>query len=468
MERRFSVEAKTFFFSTKASKLRLEERRKGFVGLILVGQRSASWLAATVEEASQSQVKEDFVKKFSEEGKSLSVSGGSNKAARFLEVVAYLEDERKGIIWIPEARSGRGWRRFVVELRSLLAAQASSPGFSNSESSSPGTKDGRSVAEALRSSSCEVADIAGARLLSSQEIDLFPVVSCFEMGNAGVEIRFAMDCYEMEKAHPLIEQSFSSPVAAAAKFRRNKSMRRLGFFCDKLDRILRGLGEKPKGKRIRVGSLGYDGHNSGAVFGSVSGSAVVQIPVCGPVLDPDKFSNGFLLHSDKSSPESPGFAENVQIGDFGRKSSPATPVSPARLWRSLRDDATAPTVVATVSSVASVSPVNQFSFPPAIPAVASTYPARLQCRMRDEASVPPVVATVPPVRAIVSPVFSFPPAPAKALIDNQVSKCYTRRAKDKEAKQLHKKKMPLGVKNLECSDNFEARGGGSSRVRDVG
>jgi hypothetical protein len=39
MERRFTVEAKTFLFSTKVSKLRLEERRKGFVGLILVSHR---------------------------------------------------------------------------------------------------------------------------------------------------------------------------------------------------------------------------------------------------------------------------------------------------------------------------------------------------------------------------------------------------------------------------------------------
>ena len=56
MEQRFKVEAKTFFFSTKDAKLHLEERRKGFLGLILVGHQSASWLATTVEEASLSPV----------------------------------------------------------------------------------------------------------------------------------------------------------------------------------------------------------------------------------------------------------------------------------------------------------------------------------------------------------------------------------------------------------------------------
>jgi hypothetical protein len=79
MERRFTVEAKTFFFSMKASQLRLEERRKGFLGLILVDRRGASWLAATVEEASQSPTLVDFDKSSSEGRKSLSVKGDVTK-----------------------------------------------------------------------------------------------------------------------------------------------------------------------------------------------------------------------------------------------------------------------------------------------------------------------------------------------------------------------------------------------------
>jgi hypothetical protein len=164
MERGFKVEAKTFFFSTKASQLRLEERRKGFLGLILVDLRGAAWLAETVDEASRFPALADFDKSSSEGRKSLSVKGGCNKGGRFLEVVAFVDDDRKGIIWIPEARSGRGWRRFMTELRSWLAALTSSPGFSSEDSfmedkvdeRSPGLKSGRSYAEVLRSLPCVV------------------------------------------------------------------------------------------------------------------------------------------------------------------------------------------------------------------------------------------------------------------------------------------------------------------------
>jgi hypothetical protein len=56
MERQFSVEAKAFCFTAKEGSfdLRLEERRKGFVGVIRVGPQSVAWLVAKVEEALQS------------------------------------------------------------------------------------------------------------------------------------------------------------------------------------------------------------------------------------------------------------------------------------------------------------------------------------------------------------------------------------------------------------------------------
>ena len=57
MECRFTVEAKSFLFSAKLGKSenRLEERRKGFGGSILLGIRCLDWLADTVEEALLSQ-----------------------------------------------------------------------------------------------------------------------------------------------------------------------------------------------------------------------------------------------------------------------------------------------------------------------------------------------------------------------------------------------------------------------------
>jgi hypothetical protein len=53
MECWFSVEAKSFCFSVRLGKsvLRLEEKRKGFGGFILVGVKGLVWLGNTVEEA---------------------------------------------------------------------------------------------------------------------------------------------------------------------------------------------------------------------------------------------------------------------------------------------------------------------------------------------------------------------------------------------------------------------------------
>ena len=51
----------------------------------------------------------------------LKVSKGSNKAGCFLEVAVFFEGGRKGVIKLPEGHGGWGWRRYVDELRHLLA-----------------------------------------------------------------------------------------------------------------------------------------------------------------------------------------------------------------------------------------------------------------------------------------------------------------------------------------------------------
>ena len=126
MERRFSIEAKSFCFSTKvgSSLFRLEEKRKKFVGYIFVSSQCSSWLVDTVEAACQ--VKEDITKSFHEGEKALMVHGGANKAGRFLEVAVFAEGGRKGGVWLPEGRDGRGWWRFTSELRLLLAPDGGS------------------------------------------------------------------------------------------------------------------------------------------------------------------------------------------------------------------------------------------------------------------------------------------------------------------------------------------------------
>ena len=102
MEQRFSIEAKSFCFSIKEgfSDLRLEERRKNFVGFIFASFQCSACLMDTVEVASQ--VKEDIVKSYHEGDKVLMVHGGANKAGRFLEVSVYAEGGRKGVLWLPE------------------------------------------------------------------------------------------------------------------------------------------------------------------------------------------------------------------------------------------------------------------------------------------------------------------------------------------------------------------------------
>jgi hypothetical protein len=126
MERRFVVEAKTFSFTARKGNeiIRLEEKRKGFGGFILLGIKGSGWLADAVEEAMEAQMKEDFARKHRDGARVLKVRLGSNKAGCFLEVAVFVEGGRKGVIRIPEGRDGWGWQRFVDELRFLVAQLA--------------------------------------------------------------------------------------------------------------------------------------------------------------------------------------------------------------------------------------------------------------------------------------------------------------------------------------------------------
>jgi hypothetical protein len=122
MECRFEVEAKSFFFSAKkGAVLRLEEKRKGFGGFILLGTKCSVWLADVVGEAMVAQRKEVFARKCRDGERVLKVRLGSNKAGCFLEVAVFVEGSRKGVIRILEGRGGWGWQRFSDELRSLVA-----------------------------------------------------------------------------------------------------------------------------------------------------------------------------------------------------------------------------------------------------------------------------------------------------------------------------------------------------------
>ena len=67
-------------------------------------------------------MKEEIAKSYCEGDKVTMVHGGGNKPGRFLEESVFVEGGCKGVIWLLEGRFGRGWGRFVGELRYLLAA----------------------------------------------------------------------------------------------------------------------------------------------------------------------------------------------------------------------------------------------------------------------------------------------------------------------------------------------------------
>jgi hypothetical protein len=121
----FFIEAKSFCFTAKDGfpDFRLEEKRKGYVGAILVSPPASNWLVDSLEEACLIPVKVDFAKSYREEGKALMVHRGGNKVGRFLQVGIYVEGGRKGVICILEGQSGNGWRQFVNELRRFLSSK---------------------------------------------------------------------------------------------------------------------------------------------------------------------------------------------------------------------------------------------------------------------------------------------------------------------------------------------------------
>jgi hypothetical protein len=118
MERRCCVEAKSCVFTVVegASVVRLEERRRNFSGLVLVGAQSVGWLVSTMESLLWYPGEKDFVRSFREGSKVLIVRRGGNVAGRFLEVAVYAVGDRRGIIYFPEGYEGRGWRKVVLEL----------------------------------------------------------------------------------------------------------------------------------------------------------------------------------------------------------------------------------------------------------------------------------------------------------------------------------------------------------------
>jgi hypothetical protein len=123
MEWRFFIEVKSFLFSVKEDVVvvRLEERRKGFAGVVSLGLPCAVLLVATVEVALRNTGMKGLVKSFRKFQQVLIVRLGENKADRFLEMAVYAEGGRQRLILLPEGCDGRGWAWFAGELSKVVA-----------------------------------------------------------------------------------------------------------------------------------------------------------------------------------------------------------------------------------------------------------------------------------------------------------------------------------------------------------
>jgi hypothetical protein len=103
------------------------------------------------------------------------VHGGGNKAGRFLEVSVFAEGGRKGVIWLPEGRYGRGWQRFAGELRNLVAGEFNKTKLTRSSLDDPpsGFSTGRSFVDVLQSTLASRQKILVGRFF------LLPFSICF-------------------------------------------------------------------------------------------------------------------------------------------------------------------------------------------------------------------------------------------------------------------------------------------------
>jgi hypothetical protein len=224
------VEAKYFSFSVKSegSDLRLEERRKGFCGVIFLGVQASAWLLATIKEAMKASGR-GLVKYFREDVKALMVQGGENKSGRYIEVVVFAEGGQKGTVWLPEGRKGGGWARVADEMRKLISFLGPKDRTLGSEVSSSDCLGGSSsrmggsppsyavVVRWVVVSHVKYGFDSGLRVLhvDLRGLDLFPESWCREVDDG----RVAVNCFELEKQpHGSTELSVLLPCSRDSPF----------------------------------------------------------------------------------------------------------------------------------------------------------------------------------------------------------------------------------------------------------
>jgi len=145
----------------------LEDKRKSFSGVMVLGSLCSVWLVATVKKALKSPGVEDFVKSFQEDSKVLIVRRGGNQADRFLEVASFTVGGRKGFIWLPEDQEGRGWRQVGGELSKMVAFLESA---SRSMVVAEGSLEGKDVQNSSGGDSFRVSPKKGGVISSYAEV----------------------------------------------------------------------------------------------------------------------------------------------------------------------------------------------------------------------------------------------------------------------------------------------------------
>jgi hypothetical protein len=207
-------------------------------------------------------VKEEIAKSYREGEKAMMVHEGGNKAGRYLEVSILAEGGRKGVIWLPEDRFGRGWRQFAGELRLLVEAQVKSSGSEKfgdpmakvlKDALIPGVKSGRSFVQVLHSNS-----VGEERVVCSlRSLDLFPMLFCFESRFDSEGLRSAVDCSALDEPVPgPLEAAAGSARASTSFVDEAGLMTLLGLVNLKLDRVIARLIPKPTRRSNKVRILG--------------------------------------------------------------------------------------------------------------------------------------------------------------------------------------------------------------------
>jgi hypothetical protein len=148
MEMRFLVESKSFVLLVLdgVSVLRVEEKRKGFFGEVLLSNQCTAWLGSTIEVFLGFLEDKEFVKSFREGTKVLILRRGGNKDGWFLEAATCGMGERRGILLILEGRGGWAWHKFFSELSKakyvFFATVGCGSGSSFSSEKKGGKEDG--------------------------------------------------------------------------------------------------------------------------------------------------------------------------------------------------------------------------------------------------------------------------------------------------------------------------------------